>query len=256
MAMERGQMSPADIRAVMDANGNTGNWGYPVYMANPCCGYGGGFGGFGGYGGDFIWVILLLALFGGYGGVFGGFGGAGGAFGLEAIYGSQQFNQLDNGIRAVQNGICDSTFALNNSIKDGFYSVNSNISNALCSTTYELAGKIDANRFAAQQCCCETQRAIDGVNYNNAKNTCDIVNAIHAEGNATRDLITQNKIEGLQAKLAEKDREVQTRDFQLSQLSQNNFLVNKLAPCPIPAYMVANPNCCYNPCGGCGSQFV
>ncbi len=35
-----------------------------------------------------------------------------------------------------------------------------NLSNALCSTTYELAGKIDANRFAAQQCCCETQSAL------------------------------------------------------------------------------------------------
>lgn len=256
MAMESGSMSPADIRAVIDANGNNGNWGYPVYMANPCCGYGNGFGGYGGFGGELVWVILLAALFGGFGGGFGGFGGGAGAFGLEAIYGSQQFNQLDNGIRSIQNGICDSTFALNNSIKDGFYSVNSNISSALCNTTYELASKIDANRFASQQCCCETQRAIDGVNFNNAKNTCDIVNAIHAEGNATRDLITQNKIEGLQAKLAEKDREVQTRDFQLSQLSQNNFLVNKLAPCPIPAYMVANPNCCYSSCGGCGSQFV
>lgn len=250
--MESSSMSPADIRAVMDANGNHG-YGYPVYAMNPCCG---GFGGgFGGYGADFIWVILLAALFGGFGGGFGGFGG-GGAFGLEAIYGSQQFNQLDNGVRAIQNGICDSTFALNNSIKDGFYSVNSNISSALCNTTYELASKIDANRFASQQCCCETQRAIDGVKYGAAQNTCDIINAIHCEGNATRDLITQNKIETLQAKIAEKDREVQTRDFQLSQLSQNSYLVNRLAPCPIPAYMVANPNCCYNPCGGCGSQFV
>ena len=257
MAMDSSSMSPADIRAVIDANGNNnGGWGYPVYAMNPCCGFGGGYGGFGGYGGELVWIILLAALFGGFGGGFGGFGGGAGAFGLEAIYGSQQFNQLDNGIRSIQNGICDSTFALNNSIKDGFYSVNSNISSALCNTTYELASKIDANRFAAEQCCCQTQRAIDGVNFNNAQNTCQIVNAIHAEGNATRELITQNKIEMLQSKLAEKDREVQTRDFQLSQLSQNSYLVNKLAPCPIPAYMVANPNCCYNPCGGCGSQFV
>lgn len=254
MAMESGSMSPADMRAVLDANGSNNGWGYPVYAMNPCCGYGGGYGGFGG---ELIWVILLAALFGGFGGGFGGFGGGGGALGLGAVYGAQQFSQLDNGIRAVQNGICDSTFALNNSIKDGFYSVNSNISSALCNTTYELASKIDANRFAAQQCCCETQRAIDGVNFNNSKNTCDIINAIHCEGNATRDLITQNKIETLQAKLADKDRDILARDFQLSQLSQNSYLVNALTPPrAIPAYMVPNPNCCYNPCGGCGSQFV
>ena len=222
-------------------------WGYGMPFAMGNCGYGGfGMGGWEGL----IALVVFAGLFGN-GGWGGGFGG--GANGIGAIYGAQQFSQLDNGIRSVQNGICDSTFALNNTVKDGFYSVNSNISSALCNTTYELAGKIDANRFAAQQCCCETQRAIDGVNFNNAKNTCEIVNAIHNEGNLTRDLITQNKIEMLQAKLADKDRDIQTRDFQLSQLSQNAYLVKTLNPTPIPAYQVANPNCCYKPCGcGCG----
>lgn len=270
--MESNSMSPADIAAVVRPNAGYGYGGYggcamPVAMPYPYPAFGGGFGlggccgnGFG-MDGSWVWIILLLALFGGLGNGFGGgFGGAG-LFGLEAIYGSQQFTQLDNGIRAIQNGICDSTFALNNSVKDGFYGtqsaiqgVNTNLGNALCSTTYELASKIDANKFAAQECCCQTQRAIDGVNFNNAQNTCQIVNAIHAEGNATRDLITQNKIETLQSKLADKDRDILARDFQLSQLSQNSYLVNRLAPCPIPAYMVANPNCCYNPCS-CANQF-
>ena len=230
----------ADISAVTRPNLG---YGMPFAMGN--CGYGGfGMGGWEGL----IALIVLAGLFGN-GGFGGGFGG--GANGIGAVYGAQQFSQLDNGIRSVQNGICDSTFALNNSVKDGFYSVNSNISSALCNTTYELAGKIDANRFAAQQCCCETQRAIDGVNYNNAKNTCEIINAIHNEGNATRDLITQNKIEMLQAKLADKDRDILARDFQLSQLAQNSYLVKTLNPTPVPAYQVANPNCCYKSCG-CG----
>lgn len=229
----------ADISAVTRPNLG---YGMPFAMGN--CGYGGfGMGGWEGL----IALVVFAGIFGNGG--FGGFGG--GANGIGAVYGAQQFSQLDNGIRSVQNGICDSTFALNNSVKDGFYSVNSNISSALCNTTYELAGKIDANRFAAQQCCCETQRAIDGVNFNNSKNTCEIINAIHNEGNATRDLITQNKIESLRDKLADKDRDIQTRDFQLSQLAQNSYLVKTLNPTPIPAYQVANPNCCYKPCG-CG----
>ena len=234
----------ADISAVTKPN-----WGYGMPFMNNCGGYGGfGMGGWEGL----IALIVLAGLFGN-GGWGGGFGG--GANGIGAVYGAQQFSQLDNGIRSVQNGICDSTFALNNSVKDGFYSVNSNISSALCNTTYELASKIDANRFAAQQCCCETQRAIDGVNFNNSKNTCDIINAIHCEGNATRDLITQNKIEMLQAKLADKDRDILARDFQLSQLAQNSYLVKTLNPTPVPAYQVANPNCCYKPCGcGCFAE--
>ena len=233
----------ADISAVTKPN-----WGYGMPFAMGNCG---GYGGFGMGGWEGLIALIVLAGLFGNGGWGGGFGG--GANGIGAVYGAQQFSQLDNGLRSVQNGICDSTFALNNSVKDGFYSVNSNISSALCNPTYEIAGKIDANRFAAQQCCCETQRAIDGVNYNNAKNTCEIVNAIHNEGNLTRDLITQNKIEMLQAKLADKDRDIQTRDFQLSQLSQNAYLVKTLNPTPIPAYQVANPNCCYKPCGcGCG----
>lgn len=224
-------LSAADIKAVTSPN----------FMG--CGGFGSGFG-MGGWEG-LIGLIVLAGIFnGGFGG---GFGGGGGALGLGAIYGAQQFNQLDNGIRAVQNGISDATYALTNNLNG----INMNLSNALCSTTYELAGKIDANRFAAQQCCCETQRSIDGVKFGNAQNTCDIINAIHAEGEATRAQLTQNTIQGLRDKLADKDRDIQTRDFQLSQLSQNAYIVNTLNPAPIPAYTVQNPKCCTKPCG-CG----
>ena len=204
-------------------------------------GCGMGMGGFG-YGNDWLAFIVLLFAFGGWGGN-GGFGGANGA-GWQQGFNTQ--NILTK-LEGIQNGICDSTFALNNSING----VNQNISNALCSTTYELASKIDNNRFSAQQCCCETQRAIDGVKYGASQNTCDIINAIHAEGNATRDLITQNKIESLLAKLADKVRDIQTRDFQLSQLSQNTYLINQLKPCPVPAYTVCNPYHPYN-ANACG----
>jgi hypothetical protein len=212
----------------------------PNFMGYGACGGYGGFG-MGGWEG-LIALIVLAGLFGN-----GGFGGFGGGGGFQQGFNTQ--NILSK-LEGIQNGICDSTFALNNSING----VNQNISNALCSTTYELASKIDANRFAAQQCCCETQRAIDGVKFQSSQNTCDIINAIHAEGIATRDLITQNTIQALRDKLADKDRDIQTRDFQLSQLSQNSYLINKLQPCPIPAYQVCNPNQAVNTCGCNGYQ--
>ena len=130
----------ADISAVTKPN-----WGYGMPFAMGNCG---GYGGFGMGGWEGLIALIVLAGLFGNGGWGGGFGG--GANGIGAVYGAQQFSQLDNGIRSVQNGICDSTFALNNSVKDGFYSVNSNISSALCNTTYELAGKIDANRFMGE----------------------------------------------------------------------------------------------------------
>jgi hypothetical protein len=213
-----GELSAADVAAVTRPN-----FGYGM-------GYGMGCGGFGM--GGWEGIIGLIVLAGIFGGGFGGFGGNGG--GWQQGFNTQNIlSKLDG----ITNGISDATYALNNSING----INMNLSNALCSTTYELASKIDANRFAAQQCCCETQRAIDGVKFQTSQNTCDIVNAIHAEGEATRGLITQNTIQALRDKLADKDRDIQTRDFQLSQLSQNSYLINKLQPCPVPAYQVCNP---------------
>lgn len=215
-------------------------------------GYGMGCGGFG-YGNDWLAVIILAALFGGgFGGGFGGFGGGGGALGLGAIYGSQQFNQLDNGIRSIQNGLCD-----------GFYSVATSNLQAqnqtqrdLCQGFSSTAAAITENRFAAQQCCCETQRLIESVKYANSENTCNIINAIHAEGEATRGLMTQNTIQALRDKLNDKDRDIQTRDFQLSQLSQNAYLVNTLQPAPKPAFIVNAPCQPVNNTCGCNGYYA
>ena len=226
--MTKGELTAADVAAV-----TIPNFGYGM-------GYGMGGFGMGGWEG----IIGLIVLAGIFGGGFGGFGNNGGSW-------QQGFNTQNilSKLDGITNGISDATFALNNSING----INMNLSNALCSTTYELASKIDNNRFAAQQCCCETQRAIDSVNYNNAKNTCEIVNAIHLEGNATRDLITQNKIEALQTKIAELTACNQAKDLAISQANQNAYLINKLNPTPIPAYQVQNPNCCSQTCG-CGYQ--
>ena len=119
------------------------------------------------FGNSWLGIILIIALLGGG---FGGFGwgrnnGAGVAAVDSAIFASQQFNQLDNGIRALGNGICSSTYDLNNSIKDGFYStamgiqgINTNLGNALCTTTYELANKINGVSTQLQQCCCDLKQ--------------------------------------------------------------------------------------------------
>lgn len=101
---------------------------------------------------------------------------------------------------------------------------------------------------------CATQRAIDGVNYNLATQACETRQAINDSTRSILDFLTQDKIATLTA-------ENQNLKFQASQAAQNAFitanqdaqtatLIRRLgADCPVPAYVVPNPNCCYNPFG-------
>jgi hypothetical protein len=187
----------------------------------------------------FIYLVWLAVL--GNGGLFGN-RGAGDAAVQGAITRSDLFegfnNQDVNGqLRGITNGLADGFYAINSGLKDGFYMTREGIAE---------------NRFAAQQCCCETNRNIDAVRYENSKNTCEITNAIHAEGEATRALINANTMQALRDKLADKDREVMVRDFQLSQLAQNQYLVNEIRPCAKPAYITCSPYTTASFCG-CGA---
>ena len=183
----------------------------------------------------FIYLVWLAVL--GGGGLFGNRNGElQGAITRSDLF--EGFNNQDiNGqLRGITNGLCDGFYALNSGIKDGFYG-----------TQAALA----ENRFAAQNCCCETNRNIDAVRYEGAQNTCAITNAIHAEGEATRALINSNVMQELRDKLEARDRDVLVRDFQLSQLAQSANLVNELRPCAKPAYIACSP---YTPANfGCGA---
>ena len=83
-------------------------------------------------------------------------------------------------------GMCDGFYAQNTTMLNGFAGVTSAVRDA---------------QFAAQQCCCETNRNIDSVRYDAQKNTCDITTAIHAEGEATRALIQKNEMQNLRDRL-------------------------------------------------------
>lgn len=89
-----------------------------------------------GNGSWFMWIIALAIIFGnGNGFGFGGNRGFGAGPAIEgiatrdAVNSGFQYNQLDNGIRAVQNGLCDGFYALNNSVKDVGYALDSSIKN-------------------------------------------------------------------------------------------------------------------------------
>lgn len=215
---------------------------------------GGGYG-MGGYGGDWLAILVLFALFGGWGGGFGGFGGggvsaAGLGLGLQNGFDTQSINSKLDGIT---NGLSNGFYR---TAVDGLQGQNQ-LQRDLCQGFAAINAGIAENRYSAKDCCCETQRAIEGVKYANAQNTCDIVNAIHAEGRETRDMIVRDKMEAFQTKITELTALNQSKDFQLSQIAQNTYLINQLQPIAKPAYIVQNPNCCQNPCGCNGyNQFA
>lgn len=203
----------------------------------------------------FIYLVWLAVL--GNGGLFGrngGFGYDGLAAAQGAITRSDLFEGFNNQdvnsqLRGITNGICDGFYAVNNSLKDGFYGNQAAVKDGFYATREGITGL----GYAMKDCCCETNRNIDHVRYDASKNTCDITTAIHAEGEATRALINANTMQALRDKLDDKDRELMTANFQLSQFAQNQYLVNEIRPCAKPAYITCSPYTTAAPaCGGCG----
>ena len=223
----------------------------------------GGNGGFGGFGDDWLALIVILALFGGYGnggfGFGGGFGGGRGCVEPCATKSDLTAQGIVQKLDGITYGITDSTYALNNSIMSGFHGVD----NAICTLGYQNQQGFSNLASQMASCCCETQRAIDGVNYNLATQSCDtrraisdstrdIIDNANANNRALLDFLVKDKIETLQA-------ENQSLRLTASQERQNNVLRAAMDAntaeiirrtgneCPIPAYVVPNPNCCYNP---------
>lgn len=215
------------------------------------------------FGQDGLWWIVILLIFGwggnGYG--FGGFGGHSGspcatqADVRSAIDQQTLISKLDQ----QTYGLADSTYALSTAISNGFHGVDS----ALCNLGYNVQAGFNGLSHQISDCCCTTQRAIDSVKYENAKNTCDVIRAGQDNTRAILDFLTQDKIATLTA-------ENQSLKFAASQTAQNAFitanqdaqtaeLIRRLGrDCPVPAYVVPNPNCCYNygvlanTCSPCG----
>lgn len=207
---------------------------------------GGGWGNFS----EGIWAVIILAILfgrGGFGGGFGGFGGGGG----DGVSAGFAWQGIDNGIRGIQQGLCDGFYAVNTGMLNGFHGVD----NAVCSLGYNVQSGFNSLGHQLSDCCCATQRAIDNVRYDMATQACDTRQAINNSTREILDFLTQDKIASLTA-------ENQSLKFAASQASQNAFitanqeaqtaeLIRRLGrDCPVPAYVVPNPNCCYgNPLG-------
>ena len=202
------------------------------------------FGG-GGWGG-LLGLIVVASLFG-WGGMGGGFGfGGNGLQGMATradINEGFQFNDLQNGIRGIERGLCD-----------GFYGV----SNSFNTIGHQIS-----------DCCCQTQRAIDGVNYNMATqfanlantmcgNTRDIIDSQNAGTRAILDFLVQEKLSAKDARIAQLENSValanQSAVFSAKIDSATAELLRRTGhDCPVGAYLVQPPTPINFPTNGCGT---
>lgn len=196
--------------------------------SNNCGGY--GMGGFG----EWIWIIVLFALWqnGGFG--FGGYGGGYGrgdcatqadlamGFNNSAVLGG--VNDLKLGQAGIQQTLCQGFNGVNTTVLQGFNGVEKGF--------------------------CDTRHAI----YNSTR---DIIDNANANNRAILDFLTQDKIATLTA-------ENQNLKFAASQSAQNAYLTATIdasraelirrlgAECPMPAYVVQPPQPVTFPTNGCG----
>ena len=241
MAITTDSMSPADLAAVVGNNNGDG------FMGN----------------GSGFWIILLFILLGGWGGGFGG--GFDGAGLYPWMNNSQNINDgfrdqmMNTAINGIQNGITSGFGDMQTALCGGFAGVNAAIANANTASlersfAAQTAVAQDFNSLSSQlaQCCCDNRLA-----------TCQTQNLVATEGAATRlaieqqtnailDKLCQQEIDALKSQNIALQNQVNMQALAASQATQTaaliadntaqtQYIVNRVAPYPIPAYTVANP---------------
>ena len=179
------------------------------------------------YGGSWFWIIIFVLFF-----AFGGWGN------------NNQTNTMEDEF-----------------IKRDIFNTNQNVSNM----GYQNSRDILESRYTAQLGLsdlntailtgnCGTQKEVLQNRYDNALQTntlqaqmqnccCELKTAIHAEGEATRAQMQNDKIEELRASL-------NTTSNAYNNVSLANNIIQALQPTPRPAYMVSSPYATYPPLVG------
>lgn len=269
---ENGNLSAADVAAVVDGRGGYGGYGYPVMPV-----YGGGFGGgFGnGFGGDWSWIIILFlfAMMGGWGGN-GGFGG-------------NQFpwmlaNNTDNLVTSGFNnsGVTSLLGDIQNTLCTGFANTQIADLNRSFAAQTDLDNHLDTLAMSLQNCCCENRANIADLKYTVATEACadraavndgirDLLTATTANTQRILDQMCSDKIDAKNEKIAELQQQLYMKDLAASQTAQTaairagqvaeiDAMYQRLKDCPVPTMPVYGSQpifTCPNNNTGCGCGF-
>lgn len=244
-------MSPADIAACTGNCNNNGNSD--------------------GWGGNGAWWIIILFLFvfcgwGGFG--FGGGYGNGGGINSPAGQGALTRGDLcmDMNFQEVKREIQNA----NDAVNLGF----SNLNSTICNQQYDTARMFNGlqgtmqsgfnaatiaqlqgqNALSTQvsSCCCDAQQTMGAINNNISAQGCDtryalqtmtrdVIENQNANARAVLDKLNQQELEAKNARIAEQQQQIFGLQLAASQTAQNQYLVNQLRPCPVPAYITCSP---------------
>lgn len=238
-------MSPADFAALNGNNyGNDGMFGNGAW-----------------------WIIVLFLFMWGRN----GWGNGNGSDGSGASNGyvlATDFANIERKLDGINNGICDSTYAITNNLNGNFRTLDG----AICNIGYQNLQNTNALQTQIAQCCCETQQNIERNTNQGILNTntiqqqisscccdlekanmqnrfdaqaynCNTLQAIDKLGDRIVDYMANEKAQALRD-------ENQALRLAASQSAQNQYIINALRPYPTPAFTVAPPYQFTN-CGGC-----
>ena len=211
-----------------------------------------------GFGGDWAWILLLLVLFGnnGWGNGFGG----GGFDGLYPWMNNSQ--NINNGFRdQMLNTQLTSILENQNAAQ---LAMQTQFANCCCENRLGIA---NLGADIAREACADRAAVSDGIRdiiaANNA-NTNAILGTVTGGIQAIKDQLCADKIDQKNDEIAQLRAQITALNLAASQNAQTaTILANNeaqtaaleryLAPSPIPAYVVQNPNCCGQTTGcGCG----
>lgn len=234
----------------------------------------GGFGGFGGGGDSWGWIILLLLIAGGGFGFGGGFDGAGAIYPwmnqADITTNGFQNAALGTGISGIQNAVTSGFGDIQTALCGGFAGVNASISNGFSQSEISANARQMADmqqmfnvQSALQNCCCENRASVADLKYTVATENCadraaisdgirNVMENCNRNNQAILDKLCQLELDGKQDRINELERQLTMANLQASQTAQTaklvadntaqtQYIVNRVAPYPIPAYVVANP---------------
>lgn len=215
-------------------------------VAPAYCGTGNGFGN--SFGGDWAWIILLLLL-AGNGGWGNGFGGGNDV--MPYMLSNTTQNEVSRGFDNA--GLNGQLSAIQSAITQGNYSMASQLANCCCENRLATA---NLGSDIAREACADRAAVSDGVR--------DIIVNQTANTQRILDQMCNDKIDAKNERIADLERQLTMANLAASQTAQTAQILadnskqtvaleQYLNPVPVPAYVVANPNCCQQNAGcGCG----
>ena len=146
-------------------------------------------------------------------------------------------NTLNNNFRGIDNAIC--TLGFQN--QQGFSNLGSQLAQCCCDTRAaigEVGTGIERTGWQLSKqisdCCCDLEKANMQNRFDAQVYNCNTLQAIDKLGDRIIDRLNSDKMDSLMA-------ENQALRLSASQAKQNQYLIDQLRPCPVPAFITCNP---------------